>query len=209
MHDIQQKLLELIKEDPDILKFSLNELVHYGVYAQSIKHHLSQLTRKGLIKVENGKVTVVEPQHTKTSSKLFNIPIVGAANCGDATMLAVENLEGYLKVSPKILNKQTAKGLIAIRAVGNSLNRAEDLKELGGPIDEGDYVIVDCHKLPKNGSYVLSVIDSAANLKKFYKEDGVIRLVSESTSNFHPILIHEDDFKNFVINGVVVRVIKN
>ncbi len=60
----------------------------------------------------------------------------------------------------------------------------------------------------KNGDIVLSIIDGMANIKKFFldKEHGQAILMSESTKEFPPIYIHEDD--DFMINGKVVQVIK-
>jgi len=57
----------------------------------------------------------------------------------------------------------------------------------------------------------LSVINDAANFKRFYKNDEEIKLVSESTLDIPPIILHKDDVNTsgYMVNGVVVRVIKN
>ena len=76
-----------------------------------------------------------------------------------------------------------------------------------------DYVIVDCKQQQSNGDYVLSIIDGAANFKKFFKDDSKheIRLVSESTQEIPPIILHDSDINSsgYMVNGVVVRVVKN
>jgi repressor LexA len=96
---------------------------------------------------------------------------------------------------------------MVIKAIGNSLNRAKNVA--GGPIKNGDYVIVDCNnKNPQNGDYVLSIIDEAANFKRFYREGDMIKLVSESSEEYPPIYIHESEMDEYTVNGVVVRVIK-
>lgn len=77
-------------------------------------------------------------------------------------------------------------------------------------IEDGDYVIVDSGNInAKNGDYVVSVIDGLANIKKYLWDNKNLRilLVSESTHNYPPIFIHEDD--NFLINGKIIQVIKN
>ena len=78
----------------------------------------------------------------------------------------------------------------------------------GKRIEDGDYAIIDYeYKTPRNGDIVLSIIDGASNIKKFYRdEDGNIVLASDSTQNFPPIYIHKDD--NYMINGKVVQIIK-
>jgi SOS-response transcriptional repressor LexA len=86
------------------------------------------------------------------------------------------------------------------------MNRAE----IGGKrIEDGDYVIVDVSdKHVRNGDIVLSIIDGLANIKKFYldKKNNQVILMSQSTKDFPPIYIHEND--DFMINGKVVQVIK-
>ena len=62
------------------------------------------------------------------------------------------------------------------------------------------------YKNPKNGDYVLSVIDGCANLKKFERDakSGEIRLLSESKNPKHkPIYISSQD--NFIVNGKIVN----
>jgi repressor LexA len=141
----------------------------------------------------------------------LRIPIVGAANCGPATEIAQENITGFLKISKTILNKTNGEGLIAVKAIGNSLNKADIF---GNKVEEGDYLIVDCNnKDPKDGDYVLSIMDGVANFKKFFKDEKSkeIRLVSESTSDIPPIILHEEDLETsgYLVNGVVIRVVKN
>ena len=96
-------------------------------------------------------------------------------------------------------------GLIAIRASGNSMNKA-NIKNKN--IDDGDYVIVNCKIKPKNGDYVLAIIDDCANIKRLSinLKDKIISLISESTENHPTIFIHKDDY--FMINGVVKYVMK-
>ena len=79
-------------------------------------------------------------------------------------------------------------------------------------IDDGDYVLIDSEaKNPENGDYVLSIIDGAANIKKFRKdkERGLIMLISESSSNYDPIYIHQDDASSYSVAGKVLGVLKN
>jgi SOS-response transcriptional repressor LexA len=134
----------------------------------------------------------------------ISIPILGSANCGPATIYADENIEGFLKISKKFLPKH--KGIFAIKAQGNSLNRSSIN---GKNIEHGDYVIIDSGQTSaKDGDYVLSIIDNMANIKKFRidHKNGRIALVSESTQSINPIFIHTED--EFRINGKVLDVIK-
>ena len=95
-------------------------------------------------------------------------------------------------------------GIFALRAVGKSMNRA-NIK--GKNIEEGDIVIIDSEdRTAKDGDYVLSIIDGAANLKKYKTEKKQIMLVSESTESFKPIYVMEGD--NWVVNGKIIAVVK-
>ena len=56
---------------------------------------------------------------------------------------------------------------------------------------------------------ILSIIEGAANIKKYVddKKHGQIVLISESTVNYPPIYI--DQNMDYLVNGVVVQVIKS
>ncbi len=135
----------------------------------------------------------------------FSVPVFGSANAGPATIFAQENISGYLKVSRNDLGRK--EGVFALRVEGDSMNKANiDGKNL----EEGDFVLIDSlYKNPKNGDYVLSIIEDCANLKKFERNNktGEVMLISESTNSAHkPIYISSED--NFMINGKIVNVIK-
>jgi len=210
MHDLQKKLLKL-SSNSDISEMTLrdiSEAVGEGrENPQKIKHHLQQLVKRGLLKSENGKYRKISDIINNVKSNLMSLPIFGSANCGEAISFAEDHIEGYLKVSPKITNNN--KNLFVVKARGNSMNKA---LINGENIDDGDYVLVDSEKKsPENGDYVLSIIDGLANIKKF-KEDknrGIIMLISESTSSYDPIYIHQDDRDFYSVAGKVVGVLKN
>lgn len=207
MHEIQEKLLKVI-EVKNIGGLTLRQIggLVGETLPQKIKHHISQLERRGFIVVDK-KNSVIKrvSKNSKTSDLFVSIPIYGTANCGPRTIYADQNLEGYLKVSKNLIPQR--RSIFALHAEGNSLNRA-DIN--GKNIEEGDFVIVDSEKTnPDNGDYVVSVIDEMANIKKYVldKKNSQILLISESTQEYSPIFIHEND--NLVINGKVIDVIKN
>ncbi len=177
-------------------------------YPQKIKHHLVQLEKHGLISVDwqNKKIKKTNPGKN-VGSPLLSIPIVGTANCGPATIFADQNIEGFVKVSKVILGLKAIGDFFAIRASGNSMNRA---KIHGRSIENGDLVIVDPkQKSPDNGDYVLSIIDNVANIKKFSKDkkNKQVVLQSVSTEDYPPIYI--DPREDYFVSGKVIYVIKN
>ncbi|MCB9805545.1 hypothetical protein H6775_00105 [Candidatus Nomurabacteria bacterium] len=206
MHIIQEKILKLI-DRKSIQGMTLRKIGEEigEQFPQKVKHHLSQLESKGLIKI-NKKDKSVSRNNAGLikNGDLISIPIVGSANCGVATIFANENIEGYIKISKNILKK--CKNIFAIKAQGLSMNKAN---VNGKTIEDGDYLIIDSdYRSPRNGDVVLSVIDDMANIKKYIwdEDNNQVVLVSQSTKDIPPIFIHEDD--SFMINGRVIQVIK-
>lgn len=207
MHPIQEKLLQVASSHNLSGKTfrEIGELIGEP-HPQKVKHHLLQLEQKGLIEIDRdkGMLRRVSPE-TQYGTNLIAIPILGAADCGPATLFADENVQGYLRISSRFIPSR--KGLYALKAVGNSMNRANIQ---GKNIEDGDYVIVDGEQRnPQNRDYVISVIDSVCNIKKFIRDDkhNQIILQSESTQDFPPIVIHPEEVEYFV-TGKVVQVIK-
>lgn len=208
MHVIQKKLIKLAKTR-NLNQMTLRQIGKFigEKHPQKIKHHLSQLEKRGFVKFDKkrGLLEKIKRGAIKKTG-FFAVPILGSASCGEATIFADENLEGYLKISGKLLKKK--EGIFAIKAKGSSMNKA---KINGKTIDDGDYVIIDSkNRAPNNGDYVLSVIDDMANIKKFIfdKENNQIVLLSESTENLPPIYIHPKDFSKYIVSGKIIQVIK-
>lgn len=213
MHKVQEEILRLAQEK-NLGQLTLREIGSYiGVQSpQIVKHHLNQLESKGLLKIDKIKglikKTMNEWQSSSGHTKLLNIPILGGVSAGPATMFAETNIEGFLKISPTLLAPaaRNVQRVFALKVVGDSMNRANIA---GRKIENGDYVIVDTSQKDfKNGDIVLSIIDGMANVKKLNVDHAnkQIILLSESSKNFPPIYIHEND--NFMISGKVIQVIK-
>ena len=119
---------------------------------------------------------------------------------------AEQNIEGYLRISGRLLSKR--KDIFAIKASGYSMNKANINGEC---IEDGDYVVVDPNcRAPRNGDYVLSIIDGVANIKRYFndKDNKRIILLSESSMSVMPIFIHYQDLDNYLVNGKIIQVIK-
>ncbi len=208
MHSLQEKLLKLAKTSnlADMSLRSIGKLINESS-PQKIKHHLLQLEKKGLIQMDRlSKVMVKTEPGSFYKSPLVSLPILGSANCGPATVYAENNVEGYLRISGKLLSKK--KDVFAIKASGYSMNKANIN---GESLEDGDYAVVDpSYKSFKNGDYVLSIIDGMANIKRYFNDKAGKRviLLSESSASYSPIFIHYDDMDTFLVNGKVIQVIK-
>ncbi|MEX0909779.1 MAG: transcriptional repressor LexA [Candidatus Paceibacterota bacterium] len=183
-------------------------------YPSSAHYHVKKLQDEGYLERESNKPrsiglfadkSVKTPFLKKIGMDSIRVPVLGAANAGPATLLAEENVAGYLKVSQNTLARKD--GVFALRVEGDSMNKA---KIDGRNLEEGDFVLIDSeYKTPRNGDYVLSVIDGLANLKKFQRDQktGDVMLVSESKNPKHkPIYVSSED--DFMINGRIIGVVK-
>jgi repressor LexA len=217
MHPIQQKLLELARNE-NLAQVTLREMAtRIGLphtSPQSVKHHLLQLQKKGLLAIDRatgtmsraGSKPTIAKGLVKASAQLFSIPVVGTANCGPATFFAEQNFEGILRVSSRLVGRSRPTGLYAVLADGASMNRAQ----LGGrTIEDGDYVIVDSRDTSvRTNDVVVAIIDNKATIKRLIDDrvNGQIVLRADSTLDYEPIHLHPDD--DFTISGKVVAVVK-
>lgn len=139
-----------------------------------------------------------------TSESFLDVPVFGMANAGAATMFADQYIEGYLKVSKKIV--RNARTVFAIQVSGTSMNKA---RVNGKTIQNGDFILVDSSwRHYDNGDKVLVAIDGLATVKTYRSVNGKnVVLLPESTDKKHkPIFLTEDG--HFVINGKVIDVLK-
>ncbi|HKB68335.1 MAG TPA: S24 family peptidase [Pyrinomonadaceae bacterium] len=212
MHRIQQQLLQLAGQT-NLGERTLRVVAKMigEESPQKVKHHLNQLEKRGLIRVDRSRHLIERTEGGPVSGllnkrQLLTLPLLGSANAGPATLYAEENIEGYLKISSTFVGRRANRKLFALRVSGPSMNRATiDNKR----IEDGDYVIIDSEdRLPKHGDIVLSIIDGMANIKRFYldKANRQIALAADSAFDFPPIYIHETD--DFSINGKVIQIIK-
>jgi len=213
MKELYIKILKILENGDD--KFNglsfrkIGEII--GVkHPQSVIYHLQRLESLGFMQIDWKRKIFkgIRSQDRKSSGIIsIPIPILGSADCGEATKYADEQLEGYIRISKSLLHGISIKNLFAVKASGDSMNKAIIEKE---NIEDGDYVVVSKGATNiKNGDYVLSIIDDKANIKRFFKDKtGNIVLTSESSREYPPIYITEED-SSYIVNGKVIKVIKN
>lgn len=182
-----------------------DELAHHGLDIKSPRSvfiYLNSLEEKGLI-TRPSRTEGIKLTHDSDAS-FIDVPVLGMANAGSPTLIAEQNVEGYIKLSKRL---SSSKKLFAIRISGDSMN----LSTINGKhINDGDYILVDQGQSNfKNGDKVLVVIDSLATVKTYRQvEPGVIGLFPESSNTIHqPIYLTPDD--DFIINGKVIDVLRS
>ena len=206
MNPIQQKLLDIAKlEDIERLRrVDLVEMVNCE-YPSQITHHLKQLVKRGDLVRKDGRLVPA----LRTNAGLVMIPVMGEADCGEATRYADGRIIDNLAVSPSVLKPKLSERLYALVARGDSMNRAT---VEGKTIENGDYIVIEKRDdyEPKDGDIVVSIIAGLANVKRLRRDNARQRilLLSEShhQDDYAPIVISDRD--DFTVEGRVVDVIK-
>lgn len=158
----------------------------------TIHEHVSNLIKKGFIKRIKGSARSLELVKIKLANTM-SIPLVGVIACGEPIEAIEEQGEVVHIAEDKRFN---IKDLYALKAKGDSM--------LGDGIFSGDNLIIKKQSFANNGDTVVAIIDdNEATLKRFYKEDGKIRLQPANTS-YKPIYR-----KQVEVRGVVVKVIRD
>lgn len=208
MDDIYSRLTAIAKQT-DIEEFSLQELADkIGLkYRSQAKHYKEKAEKDGLL-VRNSVGKLV-PAPSANAPSLITVPIIGDANCGPALSYANDTVTGSLSFSPSILRRPLSRNAFAVRARGNSMDRASIN---GMSINDGDVAIVEPIEwaAAAEKDYVLSVIDGVANIKKLHIDAPNQRIIlrSESRDIFEDIIIGAEDLYMYRIAGRVIAVVK-
>ncbi len=168
----QQKVYDfLVKEAPRGVPPTVREIcAATGLHSTSTVHaHLKTLERLGYISREAGLNRSI---HIEGATAAVQVPILGKVTAGQP-ILAVEDIEGYLPFPQK-----EGKELFALHVSGLSMKNAGIL--------DGDYVVAEQTPAAENGDIVVAMIDDEATVKRFFLEDGRVRLQPENP-DFEPI----------------------
>lgn len=158
-----------------------------GLSSPSTVHvHLHALEEKGYINrdpLKSRSITLVnKPQQSPVIGSMdYNIielPLVGDVAAG-APILAEENITNTLSLPTEIVG-DSASFLLSVH--GDSMIEAG--------INDGDYLVIREQKTADNGDIVVALIDDGATVKRFFKEDGHIRLQPENSS-MDPIIVDD------------------
>ncbi len=180
LSDIEKKMLDFITDTikNDGYSPTVRDIrTALGIKSTATVHsYLSKLEEKGYIQKENGKSRTLRPDGDLSRPMTGQVPIVGRVTAG-LPILAVENFDGYVDFTEGSYKKEE---LFALRVTGSSMIEAG--------IFDGDIVIVCQQSVAENGDIVVALIDDAATVKTFYKENGHFRLQPEN-STMAPIVV--------------------
>ncbi|HIQ80373.1 MAG TPA: transcriptional repressor LexA [Candidatus Scatavimonas merdigallinarum] len=185
----QQKILDYIREcAQEGLSPSVREICKAtGLKSTSTVHaHLNTLQERGLISREAKLNRTIRVSGEKT----VPVPVLGRVTAG-MPVLAVEEIEGYVPISESV---RRGRELFALRIDGDSMINAGIL--------DGDIVVVCKTPVAENGEIVVALIEDEATVKRFYREEGHIRLQPENPA-YDPIIVEE-----CMLLGTVVSVVR-
>jgi repressor LexA len=155
----------------------------------TVHKHLEHLEAKGLIRKQQNLSRAIEV--VPESGNAFSYPLLGEIAAGKP----LEALDQSEVVD--LLPDGGDKDVFVLRVKGNSM--------IDDHIQSGDYVIIEKRSVAENGETVVALIDNdRATLKRFYRENGQIRL-QPAHPDMKPIFVREGDFS---IQGVVISVLR-
>ena len=161
----------------------------------SVHAHLESLERKGYIRKDPTKprtIEVVDDSFHVLRSEIISIPMIGRVAAG-VPLLAEENIEGYFPIPAEFMPNNEA---FILTVHGNSMVNIGIL--------DGDMIIVERKSTASNGEIVVALVadeassEPAATVKRFYKEDGYIRLQPENDT-MEPLIVNDCEIIGKVI----------
>jgi repressor LexA len=145
-----------------------------GLTSSSTVHtHLANLEKIGLLRRDPTKPRAIELLVDKAKRVVTppsGLPVVGQVAAG-TPVLAEENIDDYLEV-PSLAGGDEADYIL--RVSGDSMREAGIL--------EGDHVIVRRQDTARDGEIVVALVGEDATVKRFFKEDGHVRLQPENAA---------------------------
>lgn len=196
--DMQARILAYIEQEIRTRGYapSVREIGEaVGLKSTSTVHgHLTRMEKKGLLRRDAMKPRAIGLSSAFSpfdeNASLREIPVVGRVAAG-TPILAEENIEETMTLPEEMVGSGE---LFILRVRGESMIQA-------GIMDD-DYIVVHRQMNANNGEIVVAMIDDEATVKRFYKENGHIRLQPENDA-MEPIIVPE-----VMILGKVVSLIR-
>jgi repressor LexA len=199
-------VLPLTKRQREILDY-LNEFIQQHGYAPSLEEigrrfnlsslatvhkHLTNLQEKGFIRRAWNRSRSVELVPTRAGGRSLELPLLGFVAAGSPIEAIASN--ETIAVPDVLAGKRDS---YVLRVKGNSM--------IDEQICDGDFVIVEDRKSVDNGEMVIALVGGQdATLKKFYRENGKVRL-QPANPTMQPIMVDPDQVQ---VQGVVVGVMR-
>lgn len=181
----QQEILEYIKSEivnkgyPPAVR-EICGAVHLKS-TSSVHSHLETLEKNGFIRRDPTKpraIEIIDDDFNLSRREIISVPVIGSVAAGEP-IFADQNIESYMPVLPEDMPDGQA---FMLRVKGESMVNAG--------IFDGDRVIVKKQESAENGDIIVALVEDAATVKTFYKEDGHFRLQPENDT-MQPIILDD------------------
>lgn len=181
----QQEILEYIKSEivdkgyPPAVR-EICGAVHLKS-TSSVHSHLETLEKNGFIRRDPTKpraIEIIDDDFNLSRREIISVPVIGSVAAGEP-IFADQNIESYMPVLPEDMPDGQA---FMLRVKGESMVNAG--------IFDGDRVLVKKQESAENGEIIVALVEDAATVKTFYKEDGHFRLQPENDT-MEPIILDD------------------
>ncbi len=154
--------------------------------------HLTKLERKGYISRDPAKprTIMILDGSAAPKERFVRVPVVGRVAAG-VPITAIENIEEYLSLPHSLLGTDD---VFILNVSGDSMT--------GAGIFDNDKIIAKKQEFAQNGDIVVAMIEDEATVKRFYLENGQVKLQPENDS-YQPIYT-----KDMNILGKVIGVLR-
>jgi repressor LexA len=158
----------------------------------TVHKHLTNLQDKGFIRRAWNRSRSVELVPARMGGRAVELALLGYVAAG-APIEAVATAE-TIAVPEDLVGKRET---YVLRVRGDSM--------IDEQIRDGDYVIVEDRRIAENGEMVIALVGgSEVTLKKFYRENGHVRLQPANPA-MRPLVVQADHVQ---IQGVVIGVMR-
>jgi repressor LexA len=185
---------ELTKRQEEVLSFIISHLqIHaypptiretadyFSISVKGAQDHIAALRKKGFLRQGDKKSRTIELVKSQgEGSDFLEIPVVGTVAAG-RPILAEENRDGFVRFSRSMLKKN--REYFALKVKGDSM--------IGAGIMEGDLAVIEKQNVVRNGEIAVVMLDEAATLKTYFRENSRIRLQPENSA-YKPIFCTHD-----------------
>ena len=155
----------------------------------SVHAHLESLEKNGYIRRDPTKsrtIEIIDDNFNLSRREVVNIPLLGQVAAGQP-LLAVENITESFPIPSEYM---PGGEVFMLKVKGDSM--------INMGIYEGDQIIVRKQNTASNGEVIVALVDDSATVKRFYKENGHIRLQPENDF-MDPIIVDDCEILGKVI----------
>ncbi len=188
----QQKILDFIIEQIQGTGYppTVREIgAAFKISEKGAHDHLIAIEKKKYIRRDARKpraIEVLEYTNKKLPTDAIDVPIIGRVAAGEP-LFAIENVEGRLPLPSQMVKNEK---VFALRIKGSSM--------INAGIMDGDFVIVRQQKAADAGDIVVALLGDEATVKRFYRDNGAIRLQPENP-DMEPIIARDVNIVGKVI----------